>query len=168
MPGTEAAEEPGTRGAVPLYGVDSMLFVYHFEENEELGPAAGEIFRGAESGRHRLVTSVLSLMEVLVVPKRRGMEALGQRYREIFESFPNLTTLPIGVEVVEIASGLRARHNLRTPDALHVATAIHSGADAFLSNDKTLNKKVTEIPVRALDENPGHSQALAAASSKKK
>jgi hypothetical protein len=28
-------------GAAPLYGVDTMVFVYHFEDHEELGPAAG-------------------------------------------------------------------------------------------------------------------------------
>ncbi len=164
MPGTEAGGKPKSRGTTPLYGIDSMLFVYHFEDNEELGPAATEIFRGAESGRHRLVTSVLSLMEELVLPKRRGMTALAERYREIFESFPNLTTVPIDAEVVEIASELRARHNLRTPDALHVATAIHSGADAFLSHDKAIRRKVTEIPVRALREDPGGGRTLAAKS----
>jgi predicted nucleic acid-binding protein len=137
------------QGHIHLYGVDAMLFVYHFENNPEFGSLAAEIFQGAEDGRHRLVTSVLSLMEVLVVPKRHGMTELAQRYREIFESFPNLEVLPIGEAIVEIASDLRARHNLRTPDSLHLATAIHGRADAFLSNDKNL-QKVTEIPVRAL------------------
>lgn len=125
-----------------------MAFVYHFEQNEEFGPAAREIFLGAEKGHHRLVTSVLSMMEVLIVPKRHGMNDLAQRYREIFESFPNLTVLPIHDGIVEIASDLRARHGIRTPDALHVAAAIHAGAEAFLTNDSRLQKKIQEIPVR--------------------
>ena len=137
--------------SVHIYGVDAMLFVYHFENNPEFGALAARIFQDAEDGRHRLVTSILSLMEVLVVPKRHGMTELAQRYREIFESFPNLEVLPIDEAVVEIASDLRARHNLRTPDSLHLATAIHGRADAFLSNDKKL-QKITEIPVRTLQE----------------
>lgn len=150
MPGTETADKPDSQHRMPVYGVDSMLFVYHFENNEQFGPIAAEVFQRAESGQHRLVTSVLSLMEVLVVPKRRGMGDLAQKYRDIFESFPNLTMKPIDAEVAEIASELRAKHNLRTPDALHVATSIHSRADAFLSNDQEVERKVTEIPIRLL------------------
>jgi predicted nucleic acid-binding protein len=135
----------------PLYGVDSMLFVYHFEGNEELGPAAGRILRDAEEGRCGLVASVLALLEVLVVPKRHGREELCQRYRDLFESFPNLSMLPVGTEVAEIASGLRAAHNLRTPDALHIATAIHAGADTFISGDRGLSR-VREVRVMGFQE----------------
>ena len=44
------------------------------------------------------------------------------------------------------AADLRARFNLRTPDAIQVATAIIAGAQAFITNDARL-KSVTEIPV---------------------
>jgi predicted nucleic acid-binding protein len=135
----------------PLYGVDSMLFVYHFEGNEEFGPAAGRILRDAEEGRCGLVASVLALLEVLVVPKRHGRGELCQGYRDLFESFPNLSVVPIGPEVAEIASDLRAAHNLRTPDALHMATAIHSGVDAFISGDRRL-PRVQEMRVMGFQE----------------
>jgi predicted nucleic acid-binding protein len=122
----------------PLYAVDTMLFVYHFEGNERFGPAAGRLLAAAEGGRCRLVVSVLARMEVLVVPKRYGREDLCQRYRDLFDAFPNLTVLPIGPEITEIAAGLRATHNLRTPDALHLATAIQAGAKAFVSEDRRI------------------------------
>ncbi len=148
---------PSSLHRLRLYGVDAMLFVYHFEDNPEFGPRAAEIFQGAEDGLHQLVTSVLSLMEVLVIPKRHGMTALAQRYREIFESFPNLKVLPIDEAIIEIAADLRARYSLRTPDALHIATAIHGGADEFLSNDKAL-QRVTEIPVRLIQKPAGRAR----------
>lgn len=135
----------------PLYGVDSMLFVYHFEGNEEFGPAAGRLMREAEEGRCRLVASMVTVLEVLVVPKRHRQEALCRRYRDLFESFPNLSVVPVGQEVVEIASDLRAAHNLRTPDALHIATAIHAGADAFVSGDRRL-PRLQEVRVMGLRE----------------
>jgi predicted nucleic acid-binding protein len=135
----------------PLYGVDSMLFVYHFEGNEEFGPAPGRLLREAEEGRCRLVASIVTVLEVLVVPKRHRKESLCRRYRDLFESFPNLSVLPVGPEVVEIASDLRAAHNLRTPDALHIATAIHAGADAFISGDRRL-PNVQEVRVMRLQD----------------
>ena len=121
-----------------LYGIDSMVFVYHFEGNEEFGPAAGRLLRSAEEGECRLVCSIVSLLEVLVVPKRQGREDLCRIYREVFESFPHLSMLPVDADIAEIASDLRSVHNLRTPDAIHLATAMHAGAVAFVSQDGRL------------------------------
>ncbi len=39
------------RERVPLLGVDAMAFVYHFEQNEEFGAAAEEVFRGYSHSR---------------------------------------------------------------------------------------------------------------------
>jgi uncharacterized protein len=127
-------------GRTPLYGVDSMVFVYHFEAHEPFGPAAGRLLQAAEEGRCHLVCSILTLLEVLVVPKRRGEAELCQRYREMFESFPNLTVLAMDAGIAEIASDLRAAHNLRTPDAIHLATALRMEADAFVTEDDRLRK----------------------------
>jgi predicted nucleic acid-binding protein len=135
----------------PLYGADSMLFIYHFENNQEFGEAAAHLLRRTESGRCRLVCTTLALLEVLVVPKRSGRVDLCQRYREVFDSFPNLRMQPVGEEIAEIASDLRARYNIKTPDAIHAAGAIAAGADAFISQDGNL-KKIREIPVLSLHE----------------
>lgn len=135
----------------PLYGADSMLFIYHFESNAEFGEAAARLLRRTEEGRCRLICTTLALLEVLVVPKRSGRVDLCQRYREIFDAFPNLRMQPVGEEIAEIASDLRARYNIKTPDAIHAAGAIAAGADAFISQDGNL-KKIREIPVLSLHE----------------
>jgi len=41
-------------------------------------------------------------------------------------------------EIAEIAAQLRALHTYKTPDALQLATAIHMGAQFFITNDRTL------------------------------
>ena len=139
------------RSTPPLYGADSMLFIYHFESNKEFGEAAADLLRRTESGSCRLVCTTLALLEVLVVPKRSGRADLCQQYREVFDSFPNLRMQPVGEEIAEIASDLRARYNIKTPDAIHAAGAIAAGADAFISQDGNL-KKIREIPVLSLNE----------------
>jgi predicted nucleic acid-binding protein len=40
--------------------------------------------------------------------------------------------------IAEEAARLRALHNLRTPDAIQVASAIRSGASWFITNDADL------------------------------
>jgi len=61
------------------------------------------------------------------------------------------SVLPITVEIAELAADLRARYNLRTPDALQVATALAHRCEAFLTNDARL-KRVAEIRVLTLEE----------------
>jgi predicted nucleic acid-binding protein len=123
----------------PLYGVDTMLFIYHFEDHPQFGPGATRLLQAAEKDRLQLVTSVLTLMEVLVVPKRERQVQLCQRYRELFASFPQLTVLAIDLPIAEVASDLRATYTLRAPDALHLATAIVAGAEAFVTEDRRLS-----------------------------
>lgn len=130
----------------PLLAVDSMLFVYHFEGHELFGEPAGRILAAAEQGRCRLVASVVALLEVLVVPKRLGRTDLADRYREFFHSFPNLTVVAVDAEIAERAAALRAEHSLRTPDALHLATAEMSGAGTFVTEDRRL-ARVTAVAV---------------------
>jgi predicted nucleic acid-binding protein len=130
----------------PLLAVDSMLFVYHFEGHEFFGEPAGRILAAAEQGRCRLVTSVVALLEVLGVPERLGRRDLADRYREFFHSFPNLTVVAVDAEIAERAAALRAEHAVRTPDALHLATAEVTGAAQFVSEDRRL-ARVTTVAV---------------------
>ncbi len=97
------------------------------------------------------ICSVITLAEVLPVPLRVGRTALVSDYRNILLNSREFTCLPVSQAVAESAADLRAHYNLKTPDALHVATAITAGCDAFLTNDLGL-KRVTEIAVLVLDE----------------
>jgi predicted nucleic acid-binding protein len=41
-------------------------------------------------------------------------------------------------DVLERATEIRARYNFQTSDAIHLAAAIHSQCDTFLTNDRQL------------------------------
>ena len=72
-------------------------------------------------------------------------------YRDFFESFPNLSVVPVETTVAEIASDLRAALGVRTPDALHLATALHAGAEAFVSEDRRI-RGIEGIRVVSLED----------------
>ena len=57
----------------------------------------------------------------------------------------------IDIDVAGNAAELRARHNIRLPDALQVAVALQSGCDAFITNDKQL-LRVDEMAILVLDD----------------
>jgi predicted nucleic acid-binding protein len=48
------------------------------------------------------------------------------------------------------AAHLRARYQIRTPDAIQIAAAIEFGARLFLTNDDRV-RKVTEIEIVVLE-----------------
>jgi predicted nucleic acid-binding protein len=68
----------------------------------------------------------------------------------LFRNFPHLSVVPVTDDIAERAAFLRAHQNLKTPDALQVATALLSGSRFFLTNDETLTS-VKDIPIFVLD-----------------
>jgi predicted nucleic acid-binding protein len=95
-----------------------------------------------------LITSRLSRLECRVKPLRAGDAALLALYDAFFAS-AEVHVAELTPGVVEKATELRAALNLKTPDALHVASAILSGATSFLTGDRAL-ARCTEVTVEVL------------------
>ena len=87
-------------------------------------------------------------MECRVKPLRSG-DATVLGLFDTFFAGSELQLLEITVAVIEQATHLRAAFNFKTPDALHLASAIVAGAIAFLTGDKGL-AKCTALPVEVL------------------
>lgn len=136
-----------------LIGLDTTVFIYAFERHPGHGSPALAVFSWIESGACRGCVSVLALGEALTGAKRRGDADLALRYWDVFESFPNLSVYDVDRAVVATMADLRATYKLRTPDAIHLATAINQGAKLFLSNDSAL-QQVREIEVVPLPGRP--------------
>jgi predicted nucleic acid-binding protein len=96
------------------------------------------------------ITSAITLTEVLVQPFMSANVRLQQEYRDILLYSPNFEVVPIDLDVAERAADLRARHGLRTPDALQIAAALSSGCEAFVTNDSKL-QRVSELRILVLD-----------------
>lgn len=142
-------EEVDLKGKI--IGLDTMVFIYHFEENKIYSPLTFSIFESLEKGNFNAITSILTLLEILVKPKRENNLILTERYKILFETFPNLQVKTINKNIADVASSLRANYNINTPDAIQVATSLEAQADVFITNDTSL-KKITEIKVMLLSE----------------
>jgi predicted nucleic acid-binding protein len=95
-----------------------------------------------EQGDIQVVTSILTLTEVLVHPYRNDNQSLAQQYFHILLNSRNLRTLPVSAEVAVEAARIRAAYRLKTPDSIQLATARVGQATAFFSNDD----KLTTVP----------------------
>ena len=125
--------------------VDACLFIYWVERS---GPVAEAAVRWLESQADAsMCVSPLVRMEVLVKPMRRGDQALIQSYEALLAS---QEWLPVGDEMFSRALGLRAQYGLKTPDALHLATALNHGCTEFWTNDDRLKVAAGPLAVNVL------------------
>lgn len=134
----------------PLY-TETAPLIYYVEENPTYVAKMDAIIAAIEDRPIEAVSSVITLTEVLTRPFKLGNARLAQEYRDILLHSGEFRLLPVTSRIAESAADLRARYNLRTPDALHVASGIDARCDVFLTNDTGI-KRVTEIAVLVLDE----------------
>jgi predicted nucleic acid-binding protein len=130
---------------------DTAPLIYFVERHPSYFDRMLFIMRYVDRGLIAGVSSTMALTEVLVQPLRAGDNVLTERYEAILSNSQDFRLEPITTMVARHAADLRARYNLRTPDALHIATAIAAGCDAFLTNDVGV-KRVAEIAILVLDE----------------
>lgn len=142
---------PHTLQGVGLLGIDSAPLIYLVEKHPTYFDAMVFILRTINSGSMTAVSSILSLTEVLTQPLRVGNEILVREYEDILQNSVGFELLPLNAAIARKAADLRAHYNLKTPDAIQVATCINAGCEAFLTNDLRL-KRMTEIQMLVLDE----------------
>ena len=80
---------------------------------------------------------------------KSGDAATLARY-DTFFARPDLIWVALGRDVVELATAVRARHGLRTPDALQAACCLQLGAEHLLLTGDTTFTRVSGLRVRAL------------------
>ena len=105
-----------------------------------------------EGGKFQGITSTITLMELTVLPWRMGHENIAREYEALLVNFPNLSTVDIDRNVAHLAAKLHADFNISPADALQVAASLHSGAKAFLTNDKRLTGLQTILEILILDD----------------
>ncbi|MBX3435349.1 MAG: type II toxin-antitoxin system VapC family toxin [Pirellulales bacterium] len=127
-------------------GLDTAPLVYYIEEHPLFGPRLDPFFEAVAAGRIRVVTSTVTLLEVLVLPLRQKDDALASKYNDILLSSEHVATVPVTPLIAQAAAELRATSKLKTPDAIQLATAIGHKAAAFLTGDRDFRDcRVTAI-----------------------
>lgn len=119
-------------------GMDTMTFVYLIEEHPTFLPVIAPLFRRADRGGERLVTSALTLLEVLVAPYRAGNRRLADRYEALLTRSRGIELVDLTHDQLRTAAQLRSATRVKTPDALQLAAAIGAGCRAFVTNDRRL------------------------------
>jgi predicted nucleic acid-binding protein len=137
----------GLRGKT--IGLDTAPLIYFIEENPTYLNATALFFEAMDRGDFTVVTSTVTLLEVLVHPLRSNNTALAAEYRDILLN-SKLMTIEVSSMIAEQAARLRAAHNIRTPDAIQISAALNSGATHFFTNDIRL-PEIPGVKILSLD-----------------
>lgn len=138
---------------LPKHGsvyVDAQVIIYSVEKHPVYAPLLRPLWEAAVSDALSVVSSELCLMETLVGPPRWGDPDLISDYRRFFQR-RGVRLLPITQDVLYEAARLRAElPPLRTPDAIHAATARAQPCDVLVTNDKGF-RRIPGMPIVILD-----------------
>jgi uncharacterized protein len=115
--------------------LDACVLIYAIENHPVRAPTIRTALAAARN--ERFAISPLVRLECLVKPMRDGDLLLQRRYETGLEL---LLLLQMPDPVFSLATQLRARFNLKTPDALHLACAQHHGCSALWTNDERLQR----------------------------
>ncbi len=120
--------------------LDTTPLIYLVEGGSERSDAVNSQIRKWIDSGEALVTSCMTLMELLVHPKQMGDLRLENKYRLYLERLLALPPVVIDERVAELAASIRAGHGFKTPDAFQLAAAMVAGADVFYTNDRQLQR----------------------------
>jgi predicted nucleic acid-binding protein len=123
----------------PAY-VETSAVIYFVERIEPYRTASLPLWDALHAGTLQVVTSDLTLLEVLVKPLRDGKPALATLYRNVLLGTSGFTCTPISRAILEEAARIRASYNLKTPDAVHAASGLAAGCTLFVTNDSVFRR----------------------------
>jgi predicted nucleic acid-binding protein len=126
--------------------LDTAPLIYFIEGNSDYQEKLEKLFKLNDENYFQFLTSTITLIEVLVKPLKDGETKIVEQYKTILTNAEGIDIFDITTPIAVKAAEIRAKYNVKTPDALQVATAIEHNATYFLTNHLRL-KIITEIKV---------------------
>lgn len=137
-----------TLPASGLVYADAQIAIYSADGHAVYAPLCVPLW---QPGVITVITSELTLMETLVMPLRQGDTALAARRENLWHQ-PNTRLIPITQDILREAARLRAAiPAVRTPDAIHAATALLHGCALFVTNDVGF-RRIPGLTLAILDD----------------
>jgi len=135
-----------------LVYVDANCIIYSIEHIAPYDALLAPCWDTSIPRPFQIVTSELAVLEVLVRPLKTHDSVLEASFRDLLFYSADVQLFPVTLPILERAARLRATTGgLKTPDAIHAATALEVGAAQFLTNDAGF-RRVPNLSVTLLDD----------------
>lgn len=122
---------------------DANTFLAYFQEEEGRVDACEAVLEEAEKGKVLIVTSALTLAEVLALRGAKRLPPKPGLKKKVIDFFKNeyIAVQNVTREVAELARDLVWDNGIKPKDAIHVASAIAADVAFFETYDKPLTRK---------------------------
>lgn len=117
---------------------DTNLFIYLFEKNAEWSPRVIELRRRMLARGDELLTSYLTVGEVITKPKQLNNAMLEKSYLNFF-SGGSVELVGFSLDAAQRYGDIRSRQRIRPADAIQLACASAARTDLFVTNDNRLS-----------------------------
>jgi predicted nucleic acid-binding protein len=128
---------------LPAAGIiyaETNVLIYEVEGIQPFTSVAKPLWDSLDAQTCQVATSELTYLEVLTKPLRDGNQALVSRYRAVLSATSGLHCHPIDLATLELAAEIRAAYALKSPDAIHAATALLAQCALFVTNDAVFRR----------------------------
>jgi predicted nucleic acid-binding protein len=116
--------------------VDTAPVIYSVELHPDYWTILQPLWVKQQAQKISLISSELLWMETLVFPLKTKNRPLTQLYEELLRN--DIQIIAIDKTILSAAAEIRATTHLKTPDAIHIATALNIGCNLFLTDDAGL------------------------------
>jgi predicted nucleic acid-binding protein len=117
---------------------DSNLFIYLWENDPVFGLPTQRLWQAMLLAKAGLVTSSMSLGEVMVGPRRSGDEATALRYSAAIKQ--SAAVVPFDEKASDVFATIRSQTQVKQPDGINLTCAAIHGVELFVTNDEKLQK----------------------------
>lgn len=130
---------------------DADVLIYAVAAGHELGSRVFALFAD-DSAEPAGVGSLILLPEMLTKPVRAGDR---EQHGSLLDLLARLDLRPLDEAIANVSVELGARYRLRAADAVHLATAVHAGANRFITNNRRdFPTSITEVDVTYPEDLP--------------
>jgi len=120
---------------------DTNLFIYLLEDFGALSRKTNDVFDRIVERQDEIVTSTLTVGEVLVKPIAEGNLDWANRYEKLLDT-PGVMVVPFDRPAARVFAQIRQDRTIRPPDAIQLACAAQARCDLFITNDDRLSRRV--------------------------
>ncbi len=117
---------------------DTNLFIYQWDFNSVFRPSVRALREKMLASGIGLVTSAMTLGEVMAGPRRNGQEAIAMQYKAAINQ--SATVIPFDEKAADLYATARTQTRVKQPDGIQLACAAAHGVELFITNDENLWK----------------------------
>jgi len=125
-----------------VYYVDTNIFLNVIYREQRFYENSRNFLQKVHDGEHQALTSSITLLEVALDVEESGYLALVDKAIASIEDIRNLDVVSLDKTMTKQAATFVIKDDLTVHDAYHLATALCHKAEAFVTSDDEIQRKI--------------------------